>query len=623
MIGFILKNWKLVIDILIVIALVIAFTFWDPFDIFQQSKLRQTANLLTSIRDIGQLVTAEYYGEVISSWKEFKLSEFPEDVITEHATDLFVELRNTLADPKNSKMEVKAIREKYDTLYSKLIAFVGLHYFPEKKLTKLYDAKHQSSPFERKILKKLKDEDANWKKRRDKNKEKSTLEKDDEFQDYLDSIPLYIGGFYNFYSSLFNQDLQAGELKKKNIVFIGRGWVKAGFDFGTFDESNFLYEKSIKTVHFYGLKAVILNEDINPWFIPQQKVKGFDLVDFSGDVNFVDSKEVKADCKKKLSEQAGTEILKQAQANGNEALRNFFSLLLNEPDLIVEFHTTPYDHFLELVGADSLITLNEANRIDSIYRKEVARIRKISSQDQKEKNRQALVHFIEKVKKISFFRHDYSFSYYSLTAAAILRDSFHLHVADIAALLTLRSKVAVSARDREMLTTKSVFNDSLWFQSGDFMREFNGTLDMLEREVLVAPGMTTVDSGWSDFISKKDSVFLKGIYLLDSIKGPNSKNIRFLNRAELGEKLILLTDLRYDTGYRRIDLGKMSISDSVRLESLIKDCQSKIIYNHTLRDLAISEREPIRKVLESRLKVGPVIQLRKRLLEVSNKLGLR
>src|SRR4029077_12762079 len=106
------------------------FTFWDPFDIFQQSKLKQTANLVTSVRDIGQLVTAEYFGEVISSWKEFKLNEYPEDTITQHAGELFTELKNNLSKaPSKSRIDVNNIREKYKTIYHKFIAFLGMHYF--------------------------------------------------------------------------------------------------------------------------------------------------------------------------------------------------------------------------------------------------------------------------------------------------------------------------------------------------------------------------------------------------------------------------------------------------------------------------------------------------------------
>ena len=46
-------------------------------------------------------------------------------------------------------------------------------------------------------------------------------------------------------------------------------------------------------IHFYGIKPTVLDVDINPWFIPERKVKGFELVSFSGNVNFEEAKEVK------------------------------------------------------------------------------------------------------------------------------------------------------------------------------------------------------------------------------------------------------------------------------------------------------------------------------------------
>jgi hypothetical protein len=583
MIGLIIKNWRLIIDILLVIGLVLAFTFWDPFDIFQQSKLKQTANLVTRVRDIGQLVTAEYYGEVISSWKEFKLNEYPEDTITQHAGELFTELKNNLSKASSkSRIDVKDIPEKYKTLYHKFIAFLGMHYFSGKKLNKLYDDKKQKSLRERLTLRELWSEGEEWKKRIDRDNAKDVGEKADALQDYLDSIPSYLSGFYNFYASLVTQDLTAGKLKKKNIVFIGRGWVKAGFDFGRFDESNFLYEKSLKTVHIYGLKAVILDQDINPWFIPQQKVKGFELVDFSSDVNFNDAKEVKADCKRKLGEQAGTELLKQAQTNGKEALKNFFSLLLNEPNLLVEFHNSPYDHVLEWVGLDSLISLQEAAEVDSIYKKEISRISRIQSVDQKEKNFQQLVRFIENVKKMHFYKPEYAFNYYSLSVAAILRDSFHMQPTDFATLLTLRDEIRVKPDNHKVLTTAIVENDSGWFHSGDFMREFNTTLGMLMNEVMVVPGMTTRE------------------VVVDS-----------------------LIDLQYDAGYLNIDLEKLNLSDSIKLDSLVKAFQKKVVVNEVIKDHAEREKKAIQIVLRNRLEVGPLTRFRRKLLEVSNNIRSR
>ena len=134
MIGFFLKNKALFFDILLVVGGIIAFTYWDPLGIFQNKKLQSTANMVRSVKDIGQLVTAEYYGEVISSWKEFKLNEFPEDTITETAKDLFVDLKITLdANVPFRRLydgETSKTAAKYGAdFYYKFLTFLGVKYF--------------------------------------------------------------------------------------------------------------------------------------------------------------------------------------------------------------------------------------------------------------------------------------------------------------------------------------------------------------------------------------------------------------------------------------------------------------------------------------------------------------
>ena len=71
-------------------------------------------------------------------------------------------------------------------------------------------------------------------------------------KEYLLEVPAFIYEFFPFYQYVIEQDLE--RKKKENIVFIGRGSVKAGFNFGKLDESNFLYDEDRKMVHFYGIK---------------------------------------------------------------------------------------------------------------------------------------------------------------------------------------------------------------------------------------------------------------------------------------------------------------------------------------------------------------------------------
>lgn len=503
MIAFFIKNWKLFLDILLVVGAILAFTFWDPFNIFMNSKTKQTANLVTGVREIGQLVTAEYYGEVLSSWKEFKLRPYREDELMENAEDLYLVLKNKTDDRTlNATLAGLKKDDTIKTMYPKLIAFLGTKYL-KRGLHRIYNAKNNTLKpgLETKIIKKIVDERDTYRDRLIKKfgKSKEAEENVRALYDlYLDSIPPFMQEFYAFHSMLTKQNMTEGKNKRKNIVFVGRGWVKAGFDFDSFNENNFWYDDENKTVHLYGLSPRILDKDINPWFIPQRKIKGFELVDFTGEVTFQEAKEVKADCKRKLVEQANrAEIVTRAQENGEEALRNFFSLLLNEPDLKIRFHRDPFEKYLAVITEDTLISLNEALLIDSIYRNEKARIEKIASPDAKEKKSRQLAGFIETLKAIPFLNEKrYPFSFYSLIAARIMKDSFHISAADGEMMMAYRADIILDPQDNTRVTTDSVLANPNWFSSGDFMTEFNNSLSLLRDESLSSADSTLKNSGY-------------------------------------------------------------------------------------------------------------------------------
>ena len=127
---------------------------------------------------------------------------------------------------------------------------------------------------------------------------------------------------------------------------LGRGWVKAGFDFGTFNERNFRYDKDRQSIYLIGLKPQILSATINPWFIPEKGVEGFEFLvvqrKVRRDYNAV--KEVKQMCLDELKRKAMEhDILKLAADNARDNLKEFFSLLLPDP---IE-HITFYENELQ------------------------------------------------------------------------------------------------------------------------------------------------------------------------------------------------------------------------------------------------------------------------------------
>src|SRR5690606_18064206 len=99
MIGLLLKNWKIILDIILVIGLVVLLFIWNPFGIFGGGlKLTPTTNMVTEVKQLGQLVTSEYYGEVIASIEESRLNLLEEEEISIQATQTYNDLYGAMAD---------------------------------------------------------------------------------------------------------------------------------------------------------------------------------------------------------------------------------------------------------------------------------------------------------------------------------------------------------------------------------------------------------------------------------------------------------------------------------------------------------------------------------------------
>ena len=225
MIYFLIKQWKVLLDILIVVGAILLFTFFDPFSIFKSSELQATANMVTGVKDIGQLVTAEYYGEVMSSWRGLKENEIPEDTVTIYAENLFVDLKITLAANKKWKnfndSQLTSIKNKTPgkEFYVKLIAFIGnqyLGYNPDKIFNE--KQKETKGRYETRILRDLYERGANVKKaisskygRRPNKEEQALIE--DEFETYLLEVPVMFNDFYPVYANLTQSTLNVGKDK--------------------------------------------------------------------------------------------------------------------------------------------------------------------------------------------------------------------------------------------------------------------------------------------------------------------------------------------------------------------------------------------------------------------------
>jgi len=248
MLGFIKKYGSIIFDILIITGLVVIIFLWNPFNIFGGGvKLQNTANIVSGIRDIGQLVTAEYYGEVIASLEETELQLLKENALEDRGNELFSEIKFALLELYNidtlkrkdkeppatvtnnslykRNLNRRNILRKFeqlfpdltsDTLFNYVVTFIGREKFDRNinKVSNLRDGQ------KRKVLFEQYNELASNEKRLENL----------QFQTYLSDGFTFSNTFENFYYQQTEIE-QTRRERNEQIFMLGRGWVKAGFDF--------------------------------------------------------------------------------------------------------------------------------------------------------------------------------------------------------------------------------------------------------------------------------------------------------------------------------------------------------------------------------------------------------
>src|SRR5690606_12735378 len=207
--------------------------------------------------------------------------------------------------------------------------------------------------------------------------------------------------FVRFYYAKRQADQSKKELRKK-LAMVGRGWVKAGFDFSKLDNTNFYVNEEAGEVHFFGFSATILNSDINPWFIPELGIPGFEILDYNGKVDFKDAQKLKLYCVGKLVAKAHeADILANAERNGAEILKNLFSLLTGKEIKKVFFHHDDIIQFSKAIAEDEYVSYHEAALLDMYLAEEWLRIDSLlNTKENSYKNNQLANHRQENIQQI-------------------------------------------------------------------------------------------------------------------------------------------------------------------------------------------------------------------------------
>lgn len=514
MISLVSKYWKLILDILLVIALVVGIFLWNPFDLFgKEVRLHPTANVASQIKQIGQLVTAEYYGEVVASLGEAKLNFLKEDLLNEEADVLFIDLKTdvynaylefviegTKEHSRDKKRERKKKRARKDAVgeliknYGKKPKGSGKYSDDFIKdtldIVLLFVAEKLLEEQAGMDLKKL-DNDRKRAKFREKQLEnllaaieEKDLTLDDKAMDFYLQQPLPKSpSFSSFYYTFYQED----EKSRDQLAMIGRGSVKAGFDFASFKESNLYFDEEDGVIHIFGLEPVILDFDINPWFIPERAVPGYDIVQAGRKVSFEDAKKVKSYCRAKLRRRAlEAGIIGEAKRYGEDVVKTFLALVLETEVKKVIFHENLEKIFFEQITRDGIIHHTEIELIESAEKQFLQKIEESSSPTLKKAYENQLSHLLYSLRKYPLQLIDSSqvpFNYFTKELTAFLSDTMQIdtlikpeHYARIEN--KYRWEITPDNFDpKELLGTSHWFHDTSKLEPHLFLSDYNTMLN--------------------------------------------------------------------------------------------------------------------------------------------------
>ncbi len=326
-----LKNKAMCKNITLIILIAIALAACKSSPV-----LKDTVLSLKDIKEIGELVTAEYYGEVISGHSLLLVNENIDSVFYKSLTII----RNELAESKeeigkeyDAKIEINTT--KIEELKEKKFAFLKKKRIKklnkskeklEKKKTRKQEVvgtKARSGNFEASmdIL-----SDATGIKRKKELIQKIENQKNDTllYTEYKQNIKDY-----------FVED-------KKELVYIGRGSVKVGYNLKQLDSTNIFYSSTRDTIYLLDFDPYITDLDINPYFYypADSAYENVDTVYFGFQIIYARNQKkftleeinnIKSDCKTKLRQEAlKRDIYTNAHTNAEEALTIFFNLMNNE-----------------------------------------------------------------------------------------------------------------------------------------------------------------------------------------------------------------------------------------------------------------------------------------------------
>lgn len=442
MIRQVFNSVRFILEILLVILVVGLVYWWNPMNIFGgKPGIESTANIISEVREMGELITAEYYGEVVASIDEAQIDLLQEPEIRAQAALTYDEIRLELDNLRsfhdlspNNRIELgietgdlnKRKRRKL------LLDQVGR----KNILEKLYflgewDQTRQLLLYEEVLaylfLQSQGEADSSVDQLNDRETRQILLAWYENPQNSWWNVDAFLTAYFgNRLAALSRREA------KKKLAMIGRGTVKAGFNFKGMSESMYHFDEELSELHFFGFAPKILNADINPWFIPEKGIPGFDILTYNGKVDFNDSKKVKSYAVQKLTINArNAGIIKQAEIHGGETLSRLFTLLTGKEIKRVVFHHDEIIQLTQDISSDYYISYEEASHFENTIENELLLIDSLKNASEDRYNNRnlatnkwnTLLGMIRKMQEFEFESEELPYHYYSTFWYRISRDS--------------------------------------------------------------------------------------------------------------------------------------------------------------------------------------------------------
>ncbi|MEM6801438.1 MAG: hypothetical protein AAF696_08540 [Bacteroidota bacterium] len=218
--------------------------------------VEDSALSVKEVREIGELISAEYYGEIVHSLTEgFKLED--EDSFEKFYDTLSYTIKLLYAHHQEEGKKEERVWEE---------AFKYFKEFSSERLRPQYFHLMRLTNRENRALKKRK-------KRAELAFIRALKSKD---------WASFIRGKERQLEEEIRQ-FRSTQLNEIEIHYLCRGWVKAGYNLSQITESNWQKDDADSVLYLKGVDPYILAADINPWFIPPQGsytkgVPGYELL---------------------------------------------------------------------------------------------------------------------------------------------------------------------------------------------------------------------------------------------------------------------------------------------------------------------------------------------------------